>query len=60
MTDKELQQIATAHDLFCELSPHSKDIAINVLRLLLVEETRPFLTAYSPDINRREQKLNDK
>lgn len=41
-TDEELHQKAIAHKLFCELSPHSKDVAISILRLLLVEETRPF------------------
>lgn len=42
MMADELQQKAIAHELFCELSPRSKDIAIGILRLLLVEETRPF------------------
>lgn len=42
MTDEELRQMATAHDLFCELSPKSRSVAVGILRLLLVEETRPF------------------
>lgn len=42
MTADELQKKAIAHELFFELSPHSKDVAISILRLLLVEETRPF------------------
>lgn len=41
-TDEELHQKAIAHELFCELSPKSRMVAIGVLRLLLVEETRPF------------------
>lgn len=42
MTADELQQKAIAHELFCELSPQSRNIAIGILRLLLVEETHPF------------------
>lgn len=41
-TDEELHQKAIAHELFCELSPKSRKVAIGILRLLLVEETRPF------------------
>ena len=41
-TDEELHQKAIAHELFCELSPQSRNIAIGILRLLLVEKTRPF------------------
>lgn len=40
--EEELRQMATAHDLFCELSPKTRGVAIGILRLLLVEETRPF------------------
>lgn len=40
MTDEEMSQ--TAHELFCELSPNSKSIAVGILRLLLVEEAHPF------------------
>ncbi len=40
--EEEIRQMAIAHDLFCELNPKSKDTAISILRLLLVEETRPF------------------
>lgn len=40
--EEEMRQMAIAHDLFCELNPKSKDTAISILRLLLVEETRPF------------------
>lgn len=40
--EEELRQMAIAHDLFCELNPKSKDTAISILRLLLVEETRLF------------------
>ena len=40
--EEELRQMAIAHDIFCELNPKSKDTAISILRLLLVEETRPF------------------
>ena len=54
--EEELRQMAIAHDLFCELNPKSKDTAISILRLLLVEETRLFLTVYSADGSRREQK----
>lgn len=41
-TDEELHQKAIAHELFCELNPKSKETAISIMRLLLVEETRPF------------------
>lgn len=42
-TDEILsQQMAIAHDLFCELSHDSRGLAIGIMRLLLVEETRPF------------------
>jgi hypothetical protein len=40
--EEEMRQMAIAHELFCELSPQSKNIAIGILRLLLVEETHPF------------------
>lgn len=41
-TNEELHQMAVAHELFCELNPKSKETAISIMRLLLVEETRPF------------------
>lgn len=41
-TDEELHQKAIAHELFCELSSKSRMVPIGILRLLLVEETRPF------------------
>ena len=41
-TDEELHQKAIAHELFRELSSKSRMVAIGILRLLLVEETRPF------------------
>ena len=42
--------MAIAHDLFCELNPKSKDTAISILRLLLVEETRPFGQSTPPTV----------
>lgn len=40
--EEELRQLATARELFCELSPKTRSTAIGILRLLLVEEARPF------------------
>lgn len=42
MNDEELHQKAIAYELFCELSSKSRMVAIGILRLRLVEETRPF------------------
>lgn len=40
--EEELRQMAIAHHPFCELNPKLNDTAISILRLLLIEETRPF------------------
>ena len=48
--EEEMRQMAIAHDLFCELNPKSKDTAISILRLLLVEETRPFCQSTPPTV----------
>ena len=40
--EEEMSQMDIARDVFCELNQKSKDTAISILRLLLVEETRPF------------------
>ena len=58
--EEELRQMAIAHDLFCELNPKSKDTAISILRLLLVEETRPFLQSTPPtiaDVSKRQKPM---